>query len=245
MPNVRVSRKDTFPGFEDRLLAVEINGYPECMSNGESTSIKTKRPVQAVVLLAGKKVWSGEIKPTPNGKFSLHIGVTEDYARMAGLIENKICDDVVDQDNIKAAESPAAQRAMKKAEYWRLFNKLRTFSFFGAAIILGVLGQAEIHKDKGAAILYIAAAVFSGIFAVYYGNLRPASCPKCSSTAARRYNRVQKLIGVRSVQKIVQNHVTKQEEQRTVTVSDVDVTEFWDCLSCQHKWTKSYADVVK
>jgi hypothetical protein len=195
-------------------------------------------------MLNGTKVWSDELNPMPGGKFSLQIGVTEDYARMAGLIENKVCDDVLTQAISKPPESPAALRAMKKAEYWAIFNKVRACACFLAAIVLALIGKTEFSADKGAGILYIAAATVSAIFAIYYGNLRPASCPKCRSTAARRYDKDQRVTGVRSVQKIVQNHVTKQEEQRTVTVSDVDVTEYWDCLSCQHKWTKRFSDVV-
>jgi hypothetical protein len=117
-------------------------------------------------------------------------------------------------------------------------NSTIAFYFSGLCILISA-GGIIISNDL-ATIVGGMGAIISIWAGILVRRQIPPACSKCNAPTARCTNSKEQLKAVRSIQRVIRNQTTNENEQRTVTVSDIDVVEQWECVTCEHVWTSRY-----
>ncbi|HFQ8052849.1 TPA: hypothetical protein ACHTCR_004725 [Pseudomonas putida] len=242
MHEITLTRRDTAKGFANTPIIVSVNSSQRRIHNGQTIVLLEAVPASVKVYLNDILIWEGSAKPGNRGIVSLNVGISEKTATRLGLeapVARPRSNEVSAQDSISL--SPRAARIKKVIDENHRHKRNAKAAFIAGFISIlvaigGVIGASDLFIIIGS----IAAVIF--IWAgINHRSAIPAVCSKCNAPTAKRIDYSEQVNGVRSVQRIIRNQTTNQNEQRTVTVSDIDVVEKWICVTCDHAWTHRYS----
>lgn len=248
MQEITLSRRDTAKRFANDPIVVYVNSSERKLRNGQKIIVLEAIPAVVRLFKDGVQIWEGHAKPSNDGSINITVGVSERMAEKYGLIPAA---QQAEARSEEAAASPSLsahgaqiKKVMDANAAWVSGNKriaLNCYIFSVLPALLGLIGLGDSSLTWSTICLVIFIACIG--IGLYFSSLRPASCTKCGAPTLTRTSYNETFMGARSVQRIIRNQVTNENEQRTITVSDIKVTEKWLCVSCNHVSTHTYSYV--
>lgn len=248
MREIKLSRRDTAKRFANDLVVVRVNSSERKLRNGQKIIVLENIPAVVRLFKDDVQIWEGHAKPSNDGSISVTVGISERMAEQHGLVPNAGIRATVPKKEPSApplsANCAQIKKVMDANAAWVSGNKriaLNCYIFSTLPALLGLIGLGDSSLTWSAICLVIFIACIG--VGLYFASLRPAACSKCGAPTLTRTSYDEKFMGARSVQRIIRNQVTNENEQRTITVSDINVTEKWLCVTCNHTSTHKYSYV--
>lgn len=242
MQEITLQRKDSISGFENETLVVHVNGTQRRLKNGQTVVLIEELPASVQIFLGSVQTFEGHINARANGPSKMSVGITPKIAEKARLSSNAEKKHEMPKPAGLSAQGERIKQVMDTNARWMTVNKLVGITAFFTAAIFAVIGLIAMSQPTpGFAWLWGGIAVCCTAFGLFAIDRRPACCSQCGAPTLTCTNREEQFMGARSEQRIVINRTNHREEQITVTVSDMDVTEKWVCVSCNHGWSHKYS----
>jgi hypothetical protein len=248
MQEITLSRRDTAKRFANDPVVVRVNSSERNLNNGQKIVVLEDVPAVVRLFKDNVQIWEGYAKPSNDGSVSVTVGISERMAEKHGLIPAARPRATPTKEALTSpplsANSAQIKKVMDANAVWVSGNKriaLNCYIFSVLPALLGLIGLGDSSLTWSTICLVIFIACIG--VGLYFNSLRPATCSKCGAPTLTRTSYDETFMGVRSVQRIIRNQVTNENEQRTITVSDINVTEKWLCVTCNHTSTHRYAYV--
>lgn len=239
---ILINRLDRVPGYEDIPMEVSINSSKGTLKDKQDVIIYETFPALCRSALNGVTIWEKRVGTAAEISWELNLGVTEEVAQLAGL--RRSAEVKPPKQSVEQKVSPRIQRITAANQATKKFRNecgVASFGFSGIVLAFGSFIAANTSGRPAEVMLWTGGIMLALILlGFYFRSWKPAACAKCHAQTIECVSLDDKFLGVRSEQKIIHNAITKQQEQRTVTVSDFRITEFWECASCKHSWQHSY-----
>jgi hypothetical protein len=240
MHEIKIVRSDNLKGFQDDIADVYVNSTKRNLRNGETLVVLESLPANVRVVIRGVQTWEGQVEAKPDGSATVYAGLTQAIVDRAGWASDRT---EARQPKL-SAEAKRIQEVMSSNEKWMADNKTFSYQCYAFSLLpLSLTICAIVKQGTVWAIICGIAFLACLIFGQHVGSLRPAHCAKCNAPTLTRTNYDERFMGARSVQRVIRNQVTNQDEQRTATVSDIEVIEKWLCVTCNHTWTHKHSYV--
>lgn len=248
MREITLSRRDTAKRFANDLVVVRVNASERHLRNGQKIIVLEDVPAVVRLFKDDVQVWEGHAKPSNDGSVSVTVGISERMAEKHGLVPSTGIRAAAPEEEPSvpplSAKGAQIKKVMDANTAWVSGNKriaLNCYIFSTLPALLGLIGLGDSSLTWSTICLVIFIACIG--VGLYFASLRPATCSRCGAPTLTRTSYDEKFMGARSVQRIIRNQVTNENEQRTITVSDINVTEKWLCVTCNHTSTHKYAYV--
>lgn len=241
MHEITLTRRDKAKGFANTPFMVRVNSSERKMHNGQKIIVLETVPATVKVFFNDMLIWEGTAKPGNRGIVALDVGISERTAAKLKLPPPVAREEKVELPHADtpylSAKGALIRRVMDENERLKK-NSAIAFYFSGLCTLISAGGI--ISSNDLATIVGGMGAIISIWAGILVRRQIPPACRKCNAPTARRTNSNEQLKAVRSIQRVIRNQTTNENEQRTVTVSDIDVVEQWECVACEHVWTSRY-----
>ncbi|HEX8590631.1 hypothetical protein [Pseudomonas sp.] len=249
MHEIKIIRTDRVLGFDDDIVEVHVNDTKRKIRNGESLVVLEEIPADVQIFARGKQTWEGTVLAKKDGSATVYASITEAIAAREGWTDTKKTPvQLVKPDQpvgpVLSARAVRIKAVMDSNASWMKENKQIAYTCYGFSVIPAILAVCALaQRSPGWAFIcgiVFVAAILLGVCAYFR---QPGKCPKCEAPTLTRTDYNESFMGTRSVQRVIRNQVTNQDEQRTVTVSDIQVIEDWLCVTCDHAWKYKHSYV--
>jgi hypothetical protein len=249
MREITIIRKDTLPGFEDDHVKVHVNFTSRKLRNGQSLLLLGELPADVQIFCRDTQIWEGQVGAESDESATVYAGINRAIAEREGWIATAQTPTApLPTAATKAPKLSARairiQEVMEQKARWMESNKAGGYYCFVFSVIPLILAICALVQHSGFWVLVCALICLALIGCGFYLlSLQPSQCAKCNAPTLTRTSYKENLAGVRSEQRRIRNQVTNEDEQRTVTVSDINVVEKWLCVTCDHEWTYRHSYV--
>jgi hypothetical protein len=234
MREIKIVRTDRVSGFEEDIVDVHINGNKRKIRDGQTLVVLEKFPADVQIFARSKSTWEGRVIAKKDGSATVYAGITQ------AVVDRNGWGAVSNTPDGPALSGRAAriQEVMDSNAQWMAEKQVTAYVCYGISVLALVFVVWALSRGGGGwAVGWLVASIAVSVYGIVLQGKQPGQCAKCNAPTLTRTGSKERFMGVRSEQRIIRNQVTNENEQRTVTVSDMEVIEDWLCVTCDHSWT--------